>query len=378
MDGERVTYDRVLLLDLYPNSDYPHVTVVSFRNVGIPVPQLEVMKMTRDIRLQPRALPIYGPDDSHVFYIIAKMESDVDRTEEGRAATAVNEFIKEHLRAGIRLVDIPDLVVSNFCGRVQRRVYYVRKAEMGERHMVPASKSRKRPPVSSSDPETLLNANKKQKMDLRFLKKDRLPNDKPAVAPNPIVTVPPPKPPTNTAASQLFTDNVGEEQDDLGGADEHEHEDYEPETQLLRAKSAQPKTGLNDSRIAGASSTPKSKPSSSIPSVTSVASPGAEKTCMQCLNPVLERCESLNAKIDRTHKKLAQGLRVNVNMLDKVQKDVAEIKRAITSLMCTTAASQNTTLEKVFPLKVAAEVEQYLADDPSAALALQKWARSFV
>ncbi len=354
MDRDRVTYDRVLLLDLYPNPDYPHVTVVSFKNVGIPVNQLEGMKMTREVRLQPRQLPIYD-DDTHLFYIIAKLESDVDRTEEGRATSAVNDFIKEHLRAGIRLVDIPAQVVSNFRGRVQRRVYYLRKSEQGQRHTVAPSKSRRRPIVSSSDPESLLNVQKKQKMDLRCVRKEK--NS---------VTMPPPQ--TPPSAPRTPREDPPPTVHDHQEVDDDLQAIHEPDTQPLAIYSPPMVEPLQNH---SSGDTTKSKPCSSIPTLPSGHSSGP---CDKCLGSVLERCNSLNAKIDRTHKKLAQGLRVNVNLLDKVQQDVAEIRRAITALTGTTVATNNQALENVFPLKVVAAVDQYLADDPSTTLALQKCA----
>ncbi len=149
--ADRVTYDRVLLMDTNPGPNYPYVTVVSFNKVGIPVRLLENMKLTRELRLQPRQLPIY-PDPGHVYYILAKFESAVDRTEELRAVSAVNEFVTEFLRAGTHLKDIPRQVVDNFKSRVQRLVPYVRLSERGEHRKI-TSRYRKRLPASSSDPD---------------------------------------------------------------------------------------------------------------------------------------------------------------------------------------------------------------------------------
>ncbi len=148
---DRVRYDRVLLMDINPGPNYPHVTAVSFEKTGIPVRLLESIKMTREIRLQPRDLPIY-PDPGHEYYLIAKLERDVTRAEELRAVGAVNSFIAEFQKAGISLKDVVRQIVDNFKGRVQRLVPYVRKSERGDHRPVKSS-FRKRPAVSSSDLE---------------------------------------------------------------------------------------------------------------------------------------------------------------------------------------------------------------------------------
>ncbi len=367
---DRVTYDRVLLLDLYPNSDYPHVTVVSFANTGIPVAQLESMKMTRDVRLQPRDLPIYG-DDTHEYYIIAKIESDCDRREEGRASYAVNEFVHEHLRLGIRIQDLPVYIVDNFRGRVQRRVTYVRKSEVDAVHTVAPSSFRKRPMVSSSDPEGLQPVNHKQNLDLRSIVKKPKVDPKAANKASPtMATASSPMPPPPTAATpqarttatpplgfhDLQADALDPQLVDDPGAVEHNTQPVEPQTP----------TGHSLPRHSSSSLSGKSQPNSQR------SSKDGHGPCDNCLRPVLERCESLNVKIDRTHKKLSGGLRVNVNLLEKLANDVADIKRAITALTGTTVANQSTILETTFPLLTKADIDKYLDDDPTANNAMLK------
>ncbi len=149
--ANRVAYDRVLLLDLYPGPNYPHVTVVSFHKTGIPVALLESAKLTRELRMAARDLPIY-PDPGHEYYIVAKMEVKCDRTEEARAVRAVNEFVQELLRAGRDLHDLQEEIVDNFKGRVQHLIPYVRKDERDEQRTFKSS-SRRREAISSSDPE---------------------------------------------------------------------------------------------------------------------------------------------------------------------------------------------------------------------------------
>ncbi len=149
--SDRVLYDRVLLLDLYPGPNYPHVTVVSFGKTGIPVEQLQSTKLTRELRLAARDLPIY-PDPGHEYYIVAKMEAKCDRTEEARAARSVNDYIRDHLRAGRSLQTVQEFIVDNFKGRVQHQIPYVKKEDRAEQR-TSKSMSRRRLQVSSSDPE---------------------------------------------------------------------------------------------------------------------------------------------------------------------------------------------------------------------------------
>ncbi len=146
---DRVTYNRMLLLDLYPGPDYPHVTVVSFEKTGIPVTLLRNLKLTRELRLQPRNLPIYA-DPGHEHYLVAKVESDVNRTEELRAAQAVNEFIRDRLKKGVSIQEMQRHIVDNFRSRVQKLVPFVSKENQGDQKRN-TSRFRQRVPVSSSD-----------------------------------------------------------------------------------------------------------------------------------------------------------------------------------------------------------------------------------
>ena len=90
------------------------------------------------------------------------------------------------------------------------------------------------------------------------------------------------------------------------------------------------------------------------------------------VGPVLARCESLNAKVDRTHAKLAAGLRVNVNLLESIAKDLADVKEAIKSMTGNSAVLKAQDLDRTFPLKTAMEVDKYLEADPEAQMAMQR------
>ena len=88
--------------------------------------------------------------------------------------------------------------------------------------------------------------------------------------------------------------------------------------------------------------------------------------------PLLSRCESLNSKVDKTHAKLAAGLRVNVNHLEAIMKDLSEVKEAIRSMTGNFAATLAHNMDQTFPLKTKVEVEQYLDSDPDAKLAMER------
>ncbi len=164
-DHDRVTYDRLLLLDLYPGPNHPHVSAVSFRNSGIAPQLLENMKLTRELRLQGRDLPIYQ-DPGHEYYIVAKVETSCTRSEEGRAVANVNEYVYEILRSRVKLHDVQTYVVDNFKSRVQHMVPYVRKDDRGEQRVVKSS-TRRRPKVSSSEPENAATHGGTSNIDLR-------------------------------------------------------------------------------------------------------------------------------------------------------------------------------------------------------------------
>ncbi len=144
----RVTYDRVLMLDPNPLPNFNHVSCVSFTNSGLTAHELS-SKFTREFRLEARQLPIY--DTPRVYYVVAKVESNVDYVQELRATTAVNDFIAELKKGGRRPDVIAEYVVDFFKSRVQNRIPYVRKDERDE-HPPPQTTRRKRPMVSS-DPD---------------------------------------------------------------------------------------------------------------------------------------------------------------------------------------------------------------------------------
>ena len=145
-----VTYNRVLLLDLNPYANCDFVCCVTFANSGLPEHELKNTKFTREFRLTARELPIYSTP--RPYYVVAKVESHVDYTEEQRATSAVNDFIRELRKGGRRPDLIAEDVVENFKSRVQKRVPYVRKDERADKPP-PKNTRRKRPAVSSSEQE---------------------------------------------------------------------------------------------------------------------------------------------------------------------------------------------------------------------------------
>ncbi len=111
-------------------------------------------------------------------------------------------------------------------------------------------------------------------------------------------------------------------------------------------------------------------------SASTNAGPSAVDVC-QTLNkyiaPLQDKFEGLNAKIDRTHAKLAGGMRVNVTLLEKMGKDISEMKEAVKSLTGSSAVLKAKKLEQTFPLKTKEDVEKYLTDDPEATLAMDRY-----
>ncbi len=386
MMTDRVTYDRILLLDLYPNADYPHVTCVSFANTGIPVEQLENLKMTKEARLQTRFLPIY-PEPGHEYYVVAKVETECYRSEEARAASNVNNFIQEHLRAGIRIQDMVPHVVDNFRGRVQRLVPYVRKAERGEYKLV-VSSSRKRPAVSSSDMDAGEARTGRQMFDLRKVVKKTVKEC--ASRPKAIVDAPRVDPTFSDAdvaaalASPIIIDSnvtvpsglsvAGDggkraqlNMSSVSAAAAHSQGDETmPPGNLDNVKSAELPSG-NIQQSPGTGNSP-ARHSSSV----SMSSVDVQSGIAKAVAPLLERLHSLNAKVDRNHAKVAEGLKIAVKLMDNVTKEVGEIRSAVRSLAGSSAVSSVKHLESVFPLRSTIEVNTYLTDDPDTSLAMQK------
>ncbi len=132
---------------------------------------------------------------------------------------------------------------------------------------------------------------------------------------------------------------------------------------------------LSDTQIYGYKSVSRHGSDAIRPSGTPTSGASAVELSQvvgKCVAPLLEKCESLNAKVDRTHAKLATGLRVNVTLLEKMGKDLAEMKEAVQALTGTSAVLRAQKLDQVFPLKTPAEVDRYLADDPDATLAMER------
>ncbi len=119
-----------------------------------------------------------------------------------------------------------------------------------------------------------------------------------------------------------------------------------------------------------------STPQRSLP--TAVPAPDVAQAISASVAPVLARCETLNTKVDRTHAKLAAGLRVNVNLLENIAKELAEVKDAIKSMVGNSAVLKAQNLDDTFPLKTTAEVEKYLEADPDSHLAMERSACNII
>ena len=375
----RVTYDRLLLLDLNPKPDYPHVTCVSYANSGLPVVELESSRFTREFRLTARDLPIYdGP--GHVYYVMAKMESDCTAAEEHRATHAINEFVAERRKAGVRLDRLPDEIADNFKSRVQRRVPYVHK---DDRDVCPAPRQtarRKRPMVSSSDPEgpaappppakTLgIAARKGAGAKASKSRVEATSGPKPVVE-TPAAAV------DDTTNSQLFevpvSNNPMQPNSGLLLATGDTPVVLESEMVPFRQPSL-PAPRRSDTppppRLPTGSQTPHTHPLPffSSPAAGGSPAPTSQRSQSDGLNAsiakLLERIDSMDRRIEKKHTRFLESFQYLVGSVDSVSRDVSELRDSLKKLTTPLLAKE---LEFItsFPLQSAQEVDEYVERDP--------------
>ncbi len=405
MTPSRVTYDRVLLVDLNPNPGYPHCSCVSYANSGMPVSELESARFTKEFRLTARDLPIYD-SPGHVYFVVAKMESDVDAREELRAYTAINNFVTEKRKAGVRLDKLPDLIVDGFKSRVQHRIPYV---HADDRHEHPAPRQtgrRKRPVVSSSDqegpnPKTLgltgrlsaLIADKTTKkraatkqssgvasqQEQSYTLSVTVNNDPNAVGEGIVLATGDTPVVFSSSASQQLGKTLGDQyaaaKDTASQADasrqQKESAASSKETPNPDAASASPQFdfAVPDSPVPSARS--RSMGSRPPPS-DSVADAGMERSKSaptttglegNAASKLLERLDAMDRKIDKRHARFLESFQYLISTVDCTSRDVADLKESIQRLSQPLISDE---LDKIaaFPLSTPEQVTEYLEQDP--------------
>ena len=110
------TYSHLVLLDLDPPPNLPHVYCETVERSGVLDVLKGRLKMTPAMRLRPLVLPIY--ETPHTYHILAKVDSDCSLTDRNRATSLIHEYVISGVRAGRTLDAIVRSVVQMFPSRV--------------------------------------------------------------------------------------------------------------------------------------------------------------------------------------------------------------------------------------------------------------------
>ncbi len=403
----RVTYDRVMLLDLNPRPDYPHVVCVSYANSGIPLTELENARFTREFRLSARDLPIYD-EDGHVYFLLAKVESDCDARDQHRATQALNDFVTERKKAGLRLDKVPEAVVDGFKSRVQRRIPYVHHDDRAEHPAPRQTGRRKRPVVSSSDPEGLPtppplaarnlglagSITRRGRGGTASAKRGRRAGGSDNTVPPSAVMAPPPPPPpakkqkAHAALTTLFDpDHTNVEVNvPVNNSDMTNSQGIvlaTVDTPVVFDSSVYASFTTPQPTANSASATmpppPRASPTAMHPPApfrTSSSSPspaGYEAERVQksqspnetnAISKILERLDALDRRIEKRHTRFVESLQYLISAADTTAKDVGEIRQSIHKVAKPLIDEE---LAKIasFPLATSDDVEEYLLKDPT-------------
>ncbi len=112
-------YTHLLVMDLQRRPNYPTVQCVSITNSGIRSVHKGRIKLSRNFRLRPLHLPIYG-DERHMYNVIAKCHKFCTSEDRNRATSALNDFVTNALKTHMTLDAIVAAIVEVFPCRVLR------------------------------------------------------------------------------------------------------------------------------------------------------------------------------------------------------------------------------------------------------------------
>ena len=145
MDDDK-DYDHLLVLDLDPRPNYPHVCCVSIENTGIRDVHHGRLKLSKSFRLRPINLPIYK--EKQLFHIIAKTHKSCNNDDRNRATSLVNEHVFNCLKADMAMDTAVRSIVENFPSRVLKGMNFgamneplSRYTGTSARHQLPALSS---------------------------------------------------------------------------------------------------------------------------------------------------------------------------------------------------------------------------------------------
>ncbi len=144
------TYSHVILFDVDPSPNQPHVYCETIPRSGVTSVLSSRLKLTENLRQKPIELPIY--ETPHCYYVVAKVDADCSMLERNRATNAVYEHVLEALQQDMAMAEIARSIVKEFPGRVIKGKNYAE-------HNAPSNRlgtsSRFKPKnFSSSDTDT--------------------------------------------------------------------------------------------------------------------------------------------------------------------------------------------------------------------------------
>ncbi len=360
----RASYDHVLLLDLMPLSGFPHVSAVSYKYSGIPEDMLQNLKVTKELRLEPRRLPIYVTP--HLYHIVAKIDKDCDTEERRRAATAVNDFLNNDLRAGLSLDQAVERIVDHFPARVLRRQAYLPKNAVGEKksYFAMTSRFRKRPAISSDEVDS--DANKENP----GTKKQR--SAAPKSPPPPQITAPtksasPPPTRTNVTINNsglvpLFFETPNDDQcpevPDATAADENTLQTTAAAGGDSPLVEPPPEVNNNQDPVANCSFNSAS---------THTPTPQTRKQgklTNDKFNKLLERMDVIDKKEDRRYDLYAGSMKFLTDGMDEVKADLLHLKNAVKQLTAQQIQNRVQMLDSYkFPCSTEEEIDELEASE---------------
>ncbi len=374
----RVTYDHLILFDFTPIPPFQHVSCMPIGKSGLDAETANNLLLTRQVRLLQRRLRIY--EDQHNYLILAKTDADCDNVDRGRAVSVINDFVYTKLKDGVRIDQLPELLVDTFDSRVIKLVPYVPKYEQETSIPRTGYTARKRPIFSSDHEEVTAKAPPK--------KTTRVP---PKVAKQKkVMTVPvsdsgalPP------AGARVIADGgsitrevkmsqgltpvfVQEEAGDkgepnhTGAAEQRDPPDVSP---LVTSPSI-PDSG--DPGNNGGFNTPNNDGFNTPTAIRRHRSTNSGKDSP--LQTILIRLDNADQTGTRRYTKLAGALKFLTNTAETMAGDIAELRQSVRDLQAKAVANEATT-RVPFPLKSKQEVYNYVSNDPTMKQAIERYVR---
>ncbi len=142
-------YDHLLVLDLNPRPNYPHISCISIENTGVRNVHHGRLKLSKNFRLRPIQLPIYR--EKKFYHILAKTHKACTNDDRHRATTLLNQHVSDCMKTGMTLDASVASVVENYPCRVLKGKNY---GAMNEPLSKYGGTSARHQPIALSSSET--------------------------------------------------------------------------------------------------------------------------------------------------------------------------------------------------------------------------------